>query len=397
MVDISIIVVNFNGKRYLKAFFEALIQMEKGQFSVEIVFVDNASTDGSVEYVRQNGYDEKLSVTIVENTTNQGFARGNNTGVKSSHGKYVVFLNNDTAVNKDWLVNLYKFYKAHEDCGAVGSKLLFFYDFIGITFRTSDKIRISPIILVNNAEYKVDRRFSENVLLENYVTCYGDSRLSLPLLQGDREYVFIITVNECNKEGDRFVVGGKEISIRAGENLLRYGHDEIMQMKYQIVQNAGSGMNENYEGFDYGMGEIDAGQYEEERITDNGCGAALLVERSLFDSLQGFDERFFMYYEDTDLSFRIRRTGKKIYYCPNAVVRHIHTGSSGEWSPFFTYHVFRNWLVFIYKNESVWKYIKKSIRMILDAIKYKDRMRLVCVRDAFLMGPLNRECKYKSA
>lgn len=52
-------------------------------------------------------------------------------------------------------------------------------------------------------------------------------------------------------------------------------------------------------------------------------GAAFLIKRDLFNRLQGFDERFFMYYEDSDLCKRVRKLGKKIYYCPDISVIHL--------------------------------------------------------------------------
>ena len=57
-----------------------------------------------------------------------------------------------------------------------------------------------------------------------------------------------------------------------------------------------------------------------------------------------------MYYEDTDLSWRARLKGWKVLYAPEATVKHIHCGTSGEWSPFFHYHVDRNRLAMILKN-----------------------------------------------
>jgi GT2 family glycosyltransferase len=66
----------------------------------------------------------------------------------------------------------------------------------------------------------------------------------------------------------------------------------------------------------------------------------------------GFDETFFNYYEDTDLNWRMRLRGWRVLYEPAAVVHHVHSGTSGEWSPFFTFHVDRNRLFMILKNAS---------------------------------------------
>ena len=95
-----------------------------------------------------------------------------------------------------------------------------------------------------------------------------------------------------------------------------------------------------------------------------------------FEQCGGFDERFFMYYEDTDLSYRIKKLGKKIMYCPTSVVRHIHTGSSTEWSPFFVYHVYRNKLLFIKKNISTKKYIKFFLKQCKQSVCEKNKVKL---------------------
>ena len=70
----------------------------------------------------------------------------------------------------------------------------------------------------------------------------------------------------------------------------------------------------------------------------------------LFRSTEGFDARLFMYYEDLDLGWRARLAGWKCYYCPTSIMYHIHCGSSGKWSPFFTFHVERNRALVSLKN-----------------------------------------------
>ena len=63
-----------------------------------------------------------------------------------------------------------------------------------------------------------------------------------------------------------------------------------------------------------------------------------------------FDDDFFLYYEDTDLSWRLRSRGWPIRYEPTAVLRHLHSASSTEWSPLWIFHVDRNRLLMLTKN-----------------------------------------------
>jgi GT2 family glycosyltransferase len=103
-------------------------------------------------------------------------------------------------------------------------------------------------------------------------------------------------------------------------------------------------------GTDRGFRDLDQGQFEQGEEVFAGCGAGLLFRRELLNETNGFDERFFMYYEDLDLAWRARHLGWNIRYSPRSIVRHIHCGSSGEWSPFFTYHVERNRVLTNLKN-----------------------------------------------
>lgn len=80
----------------------------------------------------------------------------------------------------------------------------------------------------------------------------------------------------------------------------------VKENKYSLIQNAGSGINEEYDGFDRGFCEKDCEEYNKSCELTNGCGASIMMLREDFDKAGCFDERFFMYYEDTDLSLRIK-------------------------------------------------------------------------------------------
>lgn len=79
-------------------------------------------------------------------------------------------------------------------------------------------------------------------------------------------------------------------------------------------------------------------------------GGAAALRRSAFNEVGAFDERYFMYYEDSDLSWRLRRAGWQIHYEPTATVRHRHAASSGTESDFFLFHNHRNRVLFALKN-----------------------------------------------
>jgi GT2 family glycosyltransferase len=81
----------------------------------------------------------------------------------------------------------------------------------------------------------------------------------------------------------------------------------------------------------------------------SACAAAALYRRDVFLAAGGFDKRFFCYFEDTDLAFRLRLQGHRCWYEPRSVVRHVGSGTTGVESDFTIYHSHRN---------LVWTYVK---------------------------------------
>ena len=77
------------------------------------MFVDNASTDGSVEYLRRLVKDHD-NFTLIENKENKGFAGGNNQGVEAASGEYVMLLNNDVLVSNNWLSRMVNSIEIHK-------------------------------------------------------------------------------------------------------------------------------------------------------------------------------------------------------------------------------------------------------------------------------------------
>ncbi len=80
-----------------------------------------------------------------------------------------------------------------------------------------------------------------------------------------------------------------------------------------MIQNAGSGFDDVYNGYDIGFCKPDGEEYSKTYELTNGCGASIIMRKKDFDACGGFDEQFFMYYEDTDLSFRMKAGWRKDY------------------------------------------------------------------------------------
>lgn len=117
---ISIIILNWNGKDHLLSCLSSLHRQSIRDF--EIILVDNGSTDGSCEWVRENFPD----VEIISLRTNTGFCVGNNIGMRAAKGELIALLNNDTEVSPDWLLSIMTAAKNRPDCGFFASKIMLF-------------------------------------------------------------------------------------------------------------------------------------------------------------------------------------------------------------------------------------------------------------------------------
>lgn len=116
----SVVIPNWNGLRFLAVCLDAL----RGQTlaDIEVILVDNASTDGSQDFVRA-GYPE---VRLIELDENRGFTGACNLGMAAATGKYIALLNNDTEVESDWAEQVARAFESHPEAGIIASKMLLF-------------------------------------------------------------------------------------------------------------------------------------------------------------------------------------------------------------------------------------------------------------------------------
>lgn len=117
-VELSVIVVNYNGLKYLKECFESLAHKLSG-IAYEIIVIDNNSSDGSCAYLRQHF----PQVILIESHINFGFGKGNNEAVKHAKGDYLLLINNDTIV-LDNLLPVLDFLKSDDTIGTIGINML---------------------------------------------------------------------------------------------------------------------------------------------------------------------------------------------------------------------------------------------------------------------------------
>ena len=121
---VSAIIVNYNGRRLLESCLKSLERQTLPRDSYEIILVDNASTDGSVEFVRR----EYPSVRVESLSRNLGFAGGNNHGFRQARGRFFALLNTDAEAEPQWLARMLSAIERSPSIGGVAAKICFRHD-----------------------------------------------------------------------------------------------------------------------------------------------------------------------------------------------------------------------------------------------------------------------------
>jgi GT2 family glycosyltransferase len=216
--DISVVILTFDGRAWLSSCLAALTESE-GDF--EIVVVDNASRDGSADFVRSAFPD----VRLVALDTNRGFAGGINAGCRVARGRFLALLNNDALVDPNCVRALRDALDREPWADLAAARIVFLHD-----------------------------------------------------------------PGTVDSAGDGYTPWGGAFKRLHGRP---------------------------------------ASEANEPREVFGVCGAACLFRREVFERVGGFDEDFFMVYEDVDFSFRAQLLGHRVVYVPEAVVRHAGSATLG--------------------------------------------------------------------
>jgi hypothetical protein len=119
ITEVSVVVVNWNTQDILRDCLRSIYE-QCGEIDIEVIVIDNASTDGSVEMVKK----DFTQVTLIENSQNRGFAAANNKGIAISKGRYVLLLNSDTVVLDNAIAKTVAFADSHPEAAVVGCRVL---------------------------------------------------------------------------------------------------------------------------------------------------------------------------------------------------------------------------------------------------------------------------------
>ena len=223
-MKLSIVIVNYNVKYYLE---QCLRSVERAAANIahEVLVVDNASEDGSMEYLKPRF----PNVTWIESKENGGFSHANNIGFGRASGEYILMLNPDTIVTRAALEGCVQFMDAHPEAGAAGVKMI---NKNGTFAMESRRGIVKPWVAFCKAT-GLCRRYPKSRLFGHYYMSYLDTEEANPI---------------------------------------------------EMVS-----------------------------------GAYMFLRRATLDRVGTLDEQFFMYWEDSDLSYRILKSGEKNYYLPHTI------------------------------------------------------------------------------
>ena len=231
-MDISVIIVNYNTKQLTKACINSIIEKTTG-VTYEIILVDNASTDGSVEM-----FSKDTNISFLPQSQNLGFGKANNVGIQAAKGRYVFFLNSDT-----YLCN---------------NALKLFFDF-----------------------------------------CEGN----------------------CNKN-----IGAVGCLLK--DKNLKRTHSFANFPKINKVLFARM-VNPLYKLFGNTYNTLDNGSLIKDSPfkVDYVTGADIFIRKSLLERFGVFDSDFFMYFEETEMQYRLTKAGYPSYILPTPEIVHLEGGS----------------------------------------------------------------------
>jgi hypothetical protein len=417
----TVVVVNYNGEHLLRECMEGLRSQDLGERSFSTWVVDNGSTDGSVDLLRRL-YPE---VRVIESKLNLGFAGGNNLALREVETPFAVLLNNDAVPEPSWLRELLAPFGAAQNSrlGAVTPKVLFQPRFLrlelfsaqfvspGDTKNLGVQLHAVSVDGTNVTEkVRSGDLYPRSSVDDPYRWTRPVSAFLVPVAQhtsGPIEVRLVMAADADRQVVLRWLDGEERMTVRTEPR----GFDVKVMADHavNVINGAGSFCSVRGWSGEQGFGAIDVGQF------DSGCevfafgGNGVALRREMLDSVGLFDEDFFTYYEDTDLSWRARAAGWTIRYEPKAILRHRHASTSGEWSDMFAFHVERNRLLMLLKNArarlaitALSGFIKNSIRVVIGSsmahvgLKQKSVRRpvainlRVAVSLARLMAPMLR-------
>lgn len=356
---VRVVVLNFNGGTDTLRCFEHLQATDWPADDLELICVDNGSTDGSVEALRA----AFPSVEVRALGSNTGFP-ANNAALRDLDGvRYVALVNNDAFVEPGWLAPLVATLDRDPGLGAASPKMLLAPRFAEVTIRGPVLVSEGPggrDLCVQLRGCAVD---GHDVWRDLHVAAGGWSRewsslgtfewvgptatVRIPAPEPDSEVEPLVALRLDAPEACELIVDGAAIPVRPGASTITF---PLPHNRVDVINGVGSVVYADGCGADRGWLQRDDGQFDDPVEVFSWCGGGVLLRPAYLADVGLLEESFFLYYEDTDLSWRGQARGWRYRTAPSSVIRHVHAASSGTDSAVFVHHVERNRLLMLLRN-----------------------------------------------
>ena len=359
---VRVVVVNFNGGDLTFRSLERLVATRWPADRLELVVVDNASTDGLADRLAGTNW----PVAVIRSPVNLGFAEACNLAMRDRAGvDHVALVNSDALVEPGWLEALVT--ETGPRVGAVNPKVLLACRYHRLIIesvesagaevtppRRARAVRVSGMKLDGDDVWAATEAASGTL----GATIVRDGRAEWT--SGRAEYL----VPDEHEVGNSTVSirleasEPRRVSLHAGgpsveavvERRPQWIDVPVIGTAADILNSAGGRVAHGYFGADRGFLETDRGQFDEAALVETWTGCVALLSAAYLNDVGLFDERLFLYYEDFDLAWRGRRRGWQYRYTPHTSVRHVRGASTREHDRRFAFWNQRNRLVAIVKN-----------------------------------------------
>ncbi|MEI7652698.1 MAG: glycosyltransferase family 2 protein [bacterium] len=291
-MDLSIILLSYNTRTITLQTLQSLDQAltADSPLNVEVIVVDNASTDGSGEEIQKLKFkSENCHLQFIQNKTNEGFSKGNNRGLAVATGNYILYLNSDMNVDGLRLSEPVAYMDTHQKVGIVTPRVNLTSGQIDPASHRGFPTPWRSLCYFSGLE-SISKKLSALYRGENYSSQVMVSQPALSSVEG----------NHDKSHFDRL-----SVTKIFGLCMKWFGGYHLLEKDLNVAH------------------EIDA------------CtGAFLLIRGDVVRELGGFDERFFMYGEDLDLCYRVKEKGRQVIWLPTQAVIHLkHSSGIGSVSP----------------------------------------------------------------
>lgn len=238
-----------------------------------------------------------------------------------------------------------------------------------------------------------ETKFIENK--ENFGVAKGNNQGIINALYDDCDYV-LLSNNDIVLEDDTI----KALYIGLLENNADMAVPKIYLYNSSRLWCAGGKFNNfNNNTVHFGYNKEDCGKYSDVRKVSYAPTCFMLINRSVFYDVGFMDEKYFVYYDDTDFVYRCQKLRKRLFYIPSSKMQHKESVCTGKHSNFFYKYVYRNRIYFISKHRKFWKLkyfedvlFDKTIRSIkMRSNEAQHKIVSAALKEGFEMGIKNEE------